>query len=202
MVVDANGDPRVNPMKSTRLAIPDVIHIEPKVWGDARGYFYESYSRQRYEEAGIHGEFVQDNVSFSRRGVLRGLHIQNPHTQGKLVSVLAGEVFDVAVDVRKGSPTFGRWVGVTLSSEKKNQLWVPPGMAHGFVVTSETAIFAYKCTDYYAPEYEFSVAWDDPAIGINWPMHLLPSGVELSAKDKTAHRLADIDPDRLPQFRK
>lgn len=189
-------------MKSTRLEIPDVIHLEPKVWGDARGYFYESYSRQRYEEAGVHGEFVQDNVSFSRRGVLRGLHIQNPHTQGKLVSVLAGEVFDVAVDVRRGSQTFGRWIGVTLSSEKKNQLWVPPGMAHGFVVTSETAIFAYKCTDYYAPEHEFSVAWDDPAIGIIWPMHLLPSGVELSAKDKAAHRLADIDPGRLPQFRK
>jgi len=189
-------------MQATRLEIPDVIHLEPKVWGDSRGYFYESYSRKRYEESGVEGAFVQDNVSFSRRGVLRGLHIQNPNTQGKLVSVLSGAVFDVAVDVRHGSPTFGRWVGVTLSAEKKNQLWVPPGMAHGFVVTSETAIFAYKCTDYYAPEHEFSVAWDDPAIGITWPMHLLPSGVELSAKDKAAKRLSEIDPARLPHYRK
>jgi dTDP-4-dehydrorhamnose 3,5-epimerase len=190
-------------MQVTRTEIPNVVLIEPKVWGDDRGYFYESYSKKRYEEAGVRGEFVQDNVSFSRRGVLRGLHIQNPHSQGKLVQVLAGSVYDVAVDVRRGSPTFGRWVGVELSAAKKNQIWVPAGMAHGFVVTSETAIFSYKCTDYYAPEHEFSVSWNDPDLAITWPLDAIGGAakLELSAKDKAGLRLRDIPQDRLPAWK-
>lgn len=178
-------------MDVSQTNLPGVLHIQPKIWGDDRGYFFESYARARYEAAGIPGEFVQDNVSFSRRGVLRGLHIQNPQSQGKLVSVLMGSVFDVAVDVRRGSPHFGKWVGITLSAEKKNQLWVPPGFAHGFLVTSETALFAYKCTEYYAPENEFSIAWNDPDIGIEWPLDLVggSGGVELSKKDLAAPRL-------------
>jgi dTDP-4-dehydrorhamnose 3,5-epimerase len=133
--------------------LPGVLLVEPKVFGDGRGFFYESYQQRRYAEAGIPGPFVQDNVSRSARGTLRGLHFQHPRAQGKLVSVLAGAVFDVAVDIRRGSPTFARWFGVELSGENKRQLWVPPGFAHGFCVLSETADFAYKCTDYYAPEH-------------------------------------------------
>lgn len=190
-------------MHVTQTEIPGVLIIEPKVWGDDRGYFYESFSAARYTEAGIRGEFVQDNVSYSRRGVLRGLHIQNPNSQGKLVQVLAGSVYDVAVDVRRGSPTFGRWVGVELSATKKNQIWVPPGMAHGFVVTSETAVFNYKCTDYYAPEHEFSVSWNDPDLGIAWPLEAIggPDKVELSGKDRAALRLKDIPQERLPPYK-
>lgn len=187
-------------MQIIPLEIREVLHVIPKVWGDSRGYFYESFSAQRYAAAGICGTFVQDNVSFSRCGVLRGLHVQHPHAQGKLVSVLVGEVFDVAVDIRRGSPTFGRWVGVMLSATKKNQLWIPQGFAHGFVATSETALFAYKCTDYYSPDDEFSVAWDDPDIGIQWPAEVLAAGIELSAKDKAAMRLRDIPVGRLPAF--
>ena len=158
-------------MRATALSIPEVVLIEPNVFGDARGFFMESFSVARYAAAGIAGPFVQDNVSRSRRGVLRGLHLQNPHAQGKLVSVLEGEVFDVAVDVRVGSPTFGRWVGEYLSAENHRQLYVPAGFAHGFVVTSDDALFSYKCTEYYRPETERTVRWDDPAIGVEWPVY-------------------------------
>ncbi len=167
--------------------------IEPKVFGDSRGFFLETYNQDRYREAGIDLDFVQDNLSFSHQGTLRGLHYQNPHPQGKLVYVLQGEVFDVAVDIRHDSATFGDWVGVTLSSENKRQFYVPPGFAHGFCVTSETALFAYKCTDRYAPECEGSILWDDADIGINWPI----SSPLLSEKDKHAPRLRDIPQSRL-----
>jgi dTDP-4-dehydrorhamnose 3,5-epimerase len=176
--------------------LPDVLLVEPKVFGDARGYFFESYSARRYAEAGIATPFVQDNVSFSQRGVLRGLHFQHPHGQGKLVGVLRGEVFDVAVDVRRGSPSFGRWVGECLSSENKRQLYIPPGFAHGFLVTSDDALFAYKCTDYYHPEAERTIQWDDPHIGIVWPL----AGPVLSAKDDVALTLDRIPEQLLPVF--
>lgn len=183
-------------MNVIETRLPGVLIVEPKVFGDARGYFMESYQAQRYAEAGIAGPFVQDNISFSRRGILRGLHVQNPNPQGKLVQVLQGEVFDVAVDIRVGSPTFGQWEGVVLSQENARQLYVPPGLAHGFLVTGETALFAYKCTDYYAPQAEISVLWNDPDIGIAWP-RIEP---QLSAKDAAGLRLADIDPARLPRY--
>lgn len=169
--------------------IEGVVLIQPKVFGDDRGYFLESYNQKRYQDAGIAGTFVQDNLSFSRRGVLRGLHFQNPNPQGKLVSVPMGEVFDVAVDIRKGSPTFGRWVGFHLSGDNKRQLWVPPGLAHGFLVLSEQALFSYKCTDYYSPKDEQCILWNDPDIGIEWP---IKTGLELSAKDKSGRRLKDL----------
>lgn len=183
-------------MKVIETAIPGVLVIEPQVWGDARGYFLETYRACVYAEHGI-PPLVQDNQSFSRRGVLRGLHVQHPHAQGKLVQVQAGEVFDVAVDIRRGSPTFGQWVGVTLSGENKRQFWIPPGLAHGFLVTGDSALFAYKNTDYYSPETEFSVRWDDPAIGIAWPLDGAP---ELSHKDRDAALLADIPAERLPGY--
>lgn len=167
-------------MNVLKTAIDGVLIIEPKKFGDARGYFLESFSQKRYEEAGIKGPFVQDNLSFSRRGVLRGLHFQDPNPQGKLVSAPLGEVFDVAVDIRKGSSTFGKWVGVMLSAENGRQLWVPPGLAHGFLVVSETALFSYKCTDYYSPSSEHCLLWNDPDIGIQWPFK---DEVELSQKD-------------------
>jgi dTDP-4-dehydrorhamnose 3,5-epimerase len=174
-----------------------VVLIEPKVFGDARGHFFETWQRQRYAEAGVTGEFVQDNVSRSARGILRGLHLQEPFGQGKLVQVLDGEVFDVAVDVRAGSPTFGAWVGETLSSDNHRQLWIPPGFAHGFCVTSESALLAYKCTELYHPETELSVLWNDPALGITWPV----AEPLLSKKDAAAQRLADIPQERLPRYR-
>lgn len=177
-------------------ALSGVIVIEPTVFGDARGYFLESFNAARYADAGIHGPFVQDNVSRSRRGVLRGLHFQHPDDQGKLVSVVQGEVFDVAVDVRVGSPTFGRWVGEYLSGENKRQLYVPPGCAHGFVVTADDTVFAYKCTEYYAPRTERSVRWDDPALAIAWPL----TEVILSAKDASAPLLADVPREQLPSW--
>ena len=170
--------------------------IEPKVFGDRRGFFLETWNRKRYAEIGIDENFVQDNLSFSRGGVVRGLHYQYPRTQGKLVYVLQGEVFDVAVDIRRGSPHFGHWVGVTLSGENKRQFWVPPGFAHGFLVTGENALFVYKNTDYYSPETEFSVRWDDPDLGIDWPLDGMTP--ELSAKDRDAACLRDIPLDRLP----
>jgi dTDP-4-dehydrorhamnose 3,5-epimerase len=182
-------------MKVIETRLPGALVIEPKVFGDERGYFLETYRSDRYAELGIPERLVQDNQSFSRRGVLRGLHIQHPFGQGKLVQVLLGEVFDVAVDVRKGSPAFGQWFGVTLSSENKRQFWVPPGFAHGFLVTSDNALFVYKCSDYYHPENELSVRWDDPAIGIDWPLEGVP---ELSNKDQQATILADIPAHRLP----
>ena len=182
-------------------ALPDVLLVEPKVFGDARGYFFESYSARRYADAGIPGggaTFVQDNVSYSQRGVLRGLHYQHPFGQGKLVGVLRGEVFDVAVDVRRGSPTFGRWVGECLSAENKRQLYIPPGFAHGFLVTSPDALFAYKCTDYYHPEAERSIRWDDARIAVRWPI----DGPVLSAKDDVAVMLDAMPPELLPEYRR
>jgi dTDP-4-dehydrorhamnose 3,5-epimerase len=160
--------------------LPGLLKIQPDVFGDARGFFQETWNLRRYTEAGLDRHFVQDNLSYSRRGILRGLHFQNPRPQGKLVYVLEGEVFDVAVDVRADSPTFGQWYGETLSAENHLQLFVPEGFAHGFCVTSEFALFAYKCTDFYNPSAEFSLQWNDPAIGIEWPI----DEPELSAKDR------------------
>ena len=158
-------------MRTTRLAIPDVVLIEPKVFGDTRGFFLESFNQRAFDEAtGTSYQFVQDNHSRSSRGVLRGLHYQIQQPQGKLVRVARGKVWDVAVDIRKGSPTFGQWVGVELSENNQHQLWVPPGFAHGFVVLSESADFLYKTTDYYAPQHERCIAWNDPALAITWPL--------------------------------
>ncbi len=176
--------------------LPGVLIIEPKVFGDERGYFMETWNERRYEEAGLPGRFVQDNLSFSARGVLRGLHFQTPQPQGKLVSVVHGEVFDVAVDIRVGSPTFGRWTGVILSAENKRQFYVPPDFAHGFVVTSESALFFYKCTDYYAPSAEGIVLWNDPDIGIRWPVER----PILSERDCTAPSLREMPKDGLPRY--
>ena len=162
-------------MKVTATAIPEVLIIEPKVFGDARGFFYESFNQKAFNAAtGQNVNFVQDNHSRSARGVLRGLHYQIRQPQGKLVRVVRGAVFDVAVDIRKASPTFGKWVGVELSEDNGRQLWIPPGFAHGFVVTSESADFLYKTTDYYAPEYERCIAWNDPVVGIDWPLTAPP----------------------------
>lgn len=178
-------------MKATPLAIPDVLLIEPKVFGDARGFFFESFNQQSFDEAvGAPVAFVQDNHSKSARGVLRGLHYQIQRPQGKLVRVVAGEVFDVAVDTRRNSPTFGRWVGALLSAENKHQLWVPAGFAHGFVTLSETAEFLYKTTDYWFPEHERCIAWNDPDIGIEWPGTDAPT---LSAKDARGQALAQAE---------
>jgi dTDP-4-dehydrorhamnose 3,5-epimerase len=168
-------------MNVTETALPGVLLIEPRVFGDSRGFFLETFSNERYAEAGITGPFIQDNWSHSCRGTLRGLHFQIQHPQGKLVHVMQGEIFDVAVDVRQDSPTFGKWVGVTLSVENKRQLWIPPGFAHGFAVLSETADFVYKCTDIYAPEHERTLLWNDESIGVEWP---LDTGPILSDKDK------------------
>lgn len=184
-------------MKVTPAAIPDVFILEPKVFGDERGFFFESFNRQAFREAtGLDVDFVQDNHSKSAKNVLRGLHYQlPPKAQGKLVRVVQGEVFDVAVDVRKGSKSFGKWVGETLSAENKKQMWIPPGFAHGFLTLSDTAEFLYKTTDYYAPEHERCIRWDDPAIGIAWPLDGVPS---LSAKDAAANELATISVADLP----
>ena len=169
-------------MKATPTAIADVLLIEPKVFGDERGFFFESFNERAFREAtGVTLPFVQDNHSKSARGVLRGLHYQTQQAQGKLVRVVAGEVFDVAVDIRRDSPTYGQWVGEVLSGDNKRQLWVPPGLAHGFVVLSESAEFLYKTTDYYAPAYERCIAWNDPTLAIAWPF--LGMSPLLSAKD-------------------
>lgn len=175
-------------MKVTETRLPGVLIIEPKVHGDARGFFLESFSAARYREAGVALEFVQDNHSRSRRGVLRGLHSQAAHPQGKLVRCARGEVFDVAVDIEPASPTFGQWVGARLSDENHRQLWIPPGYAHGFLVLSELADFEYKCTAYYDPADEIGVAWNDPDIGIEWP---LPEPL-LSAKDAALPSLSSL----------
>ena len=175
-------------MQATRLAIPDVVLIEPKVFGDARGFFFESFNQRAFNEAtGAQHDFVQDNHSRSARGVLRGLHYQIQQPQGKLVRVVRGAVFDVAVDLRRSSPTFGRWVGEELSEDNHRQLWVPPGFAHGFVVLSETAEFLYKTTDYYAPAHERCIAWNDPTLAIDW--HLGGVAPLLSAKDAAGFSL-------------
>jgi dTDP-4-dehydrorhamnose 3,5-epimerase len=178
-------------IKVTPTTLPEVKIIEPKVFGDARGFFYESFNGVEFSEqveAGV--EFVQDNHSRSARGVLRGLHYQIEHAQGKLVRVVEGEVFDVAVDIRKSSPNFGKWVGVNLSEENHRQLWVPPGFAHGFVVLSESAQFLYKTTDYWYQAHERSIVWNDPAIGIEWPIDFEPL---LAAKDAAGKQLAEAD---------
>ncbi len=179
-------------MNVTPTALADVWLIEPKVFGDARGFFFESYNRQTFNAAtGLDVDFVQDNHSKSTRGVLRGLHYQlPPRAQGKLVRVVQGEVFDVAVDIRKSSPTFGRWVGDILSAENKRQLWIPPGFAHGFVTLSDTAEFLYKTTDTYAPACERCIRWDDPALGIDWRLDAAPL---ISAKDAVGSAFADAE---------
>ena len=176
-------------MKVTPTAIPDVLIIEPKVFGDARGFFFESFNQKAFNEAtGLDVNFVQDNHSRSAKGVLRGLHYQVQQPQGKLVRVVGGAVFDVAVDIRKDSPTFGKWVGVELSEDNHRQMWVPPGFAHGFLVISDNADFLYKTTNYYSPEHERCIAWNDPTIGIDWPIDQNPS---LSAKDQQGLAVGD-----------
>lgn len=176
-------------MKVTEFKIEGLRLIEPKFFGDSRGFFKESWNQKQYEEIGILETFVQDNVSYSQKGVLRGLHFQNPNPQGKLVSVLQGEVFDVAVDLRKDSPTFGEWQGVFLSSENHLQFWIPPGFAHGFLVCSEDALFAYKCTDLYSPSTEYGIRWDDPMIRIVWPE---VGELQLSKKDQDAFLFKEL----------
>jgi dTDP-4-dehydrorhamnose 3,5-epimerase len=182
-------------MKVIETALPGVLIIEPQVHGDARGFFVETWHAQRYAEHGLPERFVQDNHSRSSRGVLRGLHYQLQQPQGKLVRVTQGEVFDVAVDIRRGSPTFGQWAGVRLSGENHRQFYVPPGFAHGFCTLSETADFLYKCTDYYHPQSERGVLWNDPDIGIEWP----ELDVRLSDKDRNNRRLRDLG-DELPVY--
>ncbi len=180
-------------MHATRLAIPDVVLLEPKVFGDARGFFFESFNQKAFNQAtGTNYQFVQDNHSRSSRGVLRGLHYQIQQPQGKLVRVARGKVWDVAVDIRRSSPTFGQWVGAELSEDNQHQLWVPPGFAHGFVVLSESADFLYKTTDYYAPQHERCIAWNDPQLAIQWPYAETPS---LSAKDAAAPLLVSLTAD-------
>lgn len=183
-------------MKIIPTTLPGVLVIEPQVFGDARGYFMETWNQPRYAAAGLPGGFIQDNISFSRRGVLRGLHYQRPFPQGKLLSVLEGEIFDVAVDIRRGSPHFCRWVGEVLSSANRRQLYVPPGFAHGFCVLSETVLVMYKCTDVYHPEADRGVRWDDPRIGIAWPI----AGPAVSEKDGRAPLLEAIAADDLPEY--
>ena len=178
-------------MKITPTAIPDVLLIEPRVFGDARGFFFESFNQKSFAEAtGVNLPFVQDNHSKSVKGVLRGLHYQvEPHAQGKLVRVTQGAVFDIAVDLRKDAKTFGQWVGITLSADNKQQLWIPPGFAHGFLVLSDTAEFLYKTTDYYAPQAERSLRWDDPTLAIAWPLEGEPI---LADKDRQGHLFSEL----------
>ena len=178
-------------MDIIKTEIPEVLILEPKVFGDERGFFMESFNRRVWlEKTGLELDFVQDNHSRSRKGVLRGLHYQIKMAQGKLVRVTSGEVFDVAVDLRESSPTFGKWVGVTLSESNKRMLWIPPGFGHGFLVVSESADFMYKTTDYYAPEHERTIIWNDPDLGIDWPLDVT---VELSAKDAKAPGLKEAE---------
>jgi len=174
----------------TETSLKDVVVLEPKVFGDARGFFFEAYNEARFRELGLPTRFVQDNQSGSRKGVLRGLHYQMKHPQGKLVRALRGEIFDVAVDVRRDSPQFGQWFGLVLSEENRKMLWIPPGFAHGFLVMSEFAEVAYKASDLYAPEHERSLLWNDPAVGIEWPLDGEPT---LSAKDAAGAPLAEAE---------
>jgi dTDP-4-dehydrorhamnose 3,5-epimerase len=181
------------PYQVMQTPLEGVLVLEPKVFGDARGFFFESFNARDFEQAtGLKRTFVQDNHSKSAKGVLRGLHYQTQHVQGKLVRVTQGAVFDVAVDIRQGSPTFGKWFGLELSAENKKQLWVPEGLAHGFLVISDSAEFLYKTTDYYHPEFERSLLWSDPAIGIEWPLHLLDGEPLLAAKDANAVLMKDL----------
>jgi len=177
--------------KFIETGIPDLYIIEPTVFGDHRGYFMEGYNKKDFFEAGLTMEFVQDNESKSKKGVLRGLHFQTKHTQGKLVRVTEGAVFDVAVDLREGSPSYGKWHGVVLSQENKRQFYVPEGFAHGFLVISDEAVFNYKCTDYYAPEYDSGLLWNDPDIGIEWPLHEVGE-ILLSEKDQKQKTLKQL----------
>jgi len=181
-------------MNVIQTAIPGLLILEPKVFGDARGFFMESFNAKAFQSAtGLDVSFVQDNHSRSGKGVLRGLHYQIEQAQGKLVRVTRGSVFDVAVDLRKSSPTFGQWAGVELSEENNRQFWIPPGFAHGFLVTSDSADFLYKTTDYYAPQFERSLLWNDPTVGVEWPLHLLPGEPLLSAKDVAGKVLAECE---------
>jgi dTDP-4-dehydrorhamnose 3,5-epimerase len=182
-------------MKVIESDLPGCLVLEPRVFEDARGFFYESFNQDKLADAGLAPRFVQGNVSRSVQGVLRGLHFQNPKAQGKLVSVLEGEVWDVAVDIRRGSPTFGRWAGVVLSAANRRHFWIPEGFAHGFVTLSEQALFTYLCTDTYAPDADAGIRWDDPALAIDWPVR----APLLSDKDAKLPLLADIAPDRLPR---
>jgi dTDP-4-dehydrorhamnose 3,5-epimerase len=179
-------------MKFNTTPLKDVVLIEPQVFGDARGFFLESWQEKKFTDAGINAKFVQDNHSRSSQWTLRGLHFQTEHTQGKLVRVTSGSVFDVMVDLRRSSPSFGKWWGVELSAENHRMLWVPEGLAHGILITSEAADFLYKCTDLYSPQDERTLAWNDPKVGVQWP---LPAGVapKLSAKDAVGQTLAEIE---------
>ena len=181
-------------MNVRAATLPGVLVIERRVFEDPRGIFAEEWRADAYRAAGL-PEFVQDNVALSRRGVLRGLHYQHPRGQGKLVSVAAGAVFDVVVDIRRSSPTFGRWESFDLDASSGRQLWIPPGFAHGYLTLSEQAVFTYKCTEYYDPSVEGVVRWDDPAIGIRWPVH----APQVSAKDASAPALSDVARERLPE---
>ena len=183
-------------MNVIKTKLPGVIVIEPDVYKDDRGFFLETWNQKRYEDAGIRVLFVQDNVSFSQKGILRGLHFQNPHSQGKLVQVLSGEVLDIAVDIRVGSPTFGQWIGELLSGENHKQMYIPGGFAHGYCVTSETALFSYKCTDFYNPATEHGIFWNDPDLDIDWPVE----EPLLSPKDAGYSGLKDLPPETLPHF--
>ena len=183
------------PFTFEQLSLPGVVLVHPRVFGDARGFFAEKYQEAAFREAGIGARFVQDNLSFSRKGVVRGLHWQRPpHSQGKLVSVVTGAIWDVAVDIRAGSPTYGKWVGEELSEENHAMLWIPPGFAHGFTVLSETSHFLYKCTDVYAPETEAGMRWDDPDLAIDWPLGDAPC---TSSRDAELPFFRDIEPVRL-----
>lgn len=183
-------------MHVTETSLAGVLIIEPKKYFDARGFFVETYNKERYFASGFDIEFVQDNLSFSSKGVLRGLHYQNPYAQGKLVYVLQGEVWDIAVDVRRGSPQFGQWTAVSLSFDNQKQLYIPPGFAHGFCVLSETALFGYKCTEFYHQETEVGFRWDDPLINVHWPL----DEPVLSERDLRLPFLKDIPKERLPQL--
>lgn len=183
-------------MKLISTSLPGCVLVEPAVFGDERGFFFETWNAERYAEHGLPDSFVQSNVSSSARGVLRGLHYQWPRPQGKLVTVLQGEVYDVAVDIRQGSPTFGRWEAFILSGENRRQLWIPPGFAHGFAVLSDTALFSYLCTDVYVKEADAAIRWNDAELAVDWPI----SAPSLSAKDQQAPFLEDIPKDRLPVY--
>jgi dTDP-4-dehydrorhamnose 3,5-epimerase len=183
-------------MKITRTELPGVVLIEPRTYRDARGFFLETWNQARYQELGLPATMVQDNLSWSRRGVLRGLHFQVPACQGKLIYVLSGLIFDVVADVRVGSPNFGRWIGIELSLENSRQLYIPEGFAHGFCVLSATALVAYKCSEAYRPECEVGVAWNDPRIGVRWPL----SSPIVSDKDAALRRLDDLPVDFLPRY--
>ena len=184
-------------MNIIETPLPGVIIIEPKVFGDPRGFFMETWARERYCAAGISQEFVQDNMSSSTRGTLRGLHFQHPQGQGKLVQALAGAIFDVVVDIRVDSPSFGQWFGTELNADERKQLYIPPGFAHGFCVLSKAALFSYKCTDYYNPQNEGGIQWNDPDIGIDWPLEGQPI---LSDRDRKHSRSSDVPEHRLPRM--